>query len=178
MLTFERDIAMQSFFDQHNILWKQSQLHGVIRKLKSRRDWEKRWELTMRADPKIIDLNSFKFQNLDTDLYASLQGKPLSGDIATRNKNFQQGGEYWAWRYLESFAKERHANYSRHISKPYLSRKGCDRLSPYLAYGNISMRMVYHYTNQFYEKSANKKAMLDFVSRTALALPFYAEIRK
>ncbi|MFZ0595399.1 MAG: FAD-binding domain-containing protein, partial [Flavobacterium sp.] len=77
----------------------------------------------------------------------------------------QQGGEYWAWRYLESFAKERHVNYSKHISKPDLSRKGCSRLSPYLTYGNISMRMVYHYTNQFYEASPNKRAMLNFVSR-------------
>lgn len=165
MLTFERDLAMQSFFDQNNILWKQSQLHGVIRKLKSRQDWENRWEYIMRSDPKMIDINSFKFENLETDFYTNLKGKPLSSDITARNKNFQQGGEYWAWRYLESFAKERHVNYSRHISKPYLSRKGCSRLSPYLTYGNISMRMVYHYTNQFYEASANKRAMLDFVSR-------------
>ncbi|HSN48673.1 MAG TPA: FAD-binding domain-containing protein, partial [Flavobacterium sp.] len=52
-----------------------------------------------------------------------------------------------------------------HISKPALSRKGCSRLSPYLAYGNISMRMVYQYTNQFYETSKNKRAILNFVSR-------------
>jgi deoxyribodipyrimidine photo-lyase len=38
-------------------------------------------------------------------------------------------------------------------------------LSPYLAYGNISMRMVYQYTNQFYETSKNKRAILNFVSR-------------
>ncbi|QSB25453.1 cryptochrome/deoxyribodipyrimidine photo-lyase family protein [Flavobacterium sp. CLA17] len=164
-VTFDRDIAMQSFFDDHNIQWKQSQLHGVIRKLKSRQDWEKRWEIVMRTDPRIIDLNAFQFENLDADFYTNLKGKTLSKDITEHNKNFQQGGEYWAWRYLESFAKERHVNYSRHISKPALSRKGCSRLSPYLAYGNISMRMVYHYTNQFYETSPNQKAMLNFVSR-------------
>jgi deoxyribodipyrimidine photo-lyase len=38
-------------------------------------------------------------------------------------------------------------------------------MSPYLAYGNISMRMVYQYTNQFYESSKNKRAILNFVSR-------------
>jgi deoxyribodipyrimidine photo-lyase len=36
--TFDRDIDMRSFFDYHNIQWKQSKLHGVIRKLKSRKD--------------------------------------------------------------------------------------------------------------------------------------------
>ncbi|MEO7979135.1 deoxyribodipyrimidine photo-lyase [Flavobacterium sp.] len=164
-VTFDRDIAMQFFFDDHKILWKQSQLHGVIRKLISREDCEKRWEKTMRAAPKMIELNAFEFEDLDPDYYQKIKGKALSTEITNRHENFQQGGEYWAWRYLESFAKERHVNYSKHISKPDLSRKGCSRLSPYLTYGNISMRMVYQYTNQFYEASPNKRAMLNFVSR-------------
>ena len=164
-ITFDRDVSMQSFFDEKNIYWKQSQMHGVIRKLKSRNDWDKRWEKVMRAEPKIIDLNTFQFESLANDFYAKLKGNELPLAITTRNKNFQQGGEYWAWRYLDSFAKERHVNYSKHISKPNLSRKGCSRLSPYLTYGNISMRMIYQYTNQFYEGSPNKRAMLNFVSR-------------
>ncbi|RKR05523.1 deoxyribodipyrimidine photo-lyase family protein (cryptochrome) [Flavobacterium sp. 90] len=163
--TFERDISMQSFFNNHKIIWKQSQLHGVIRKLKSRQNWDERWEKVMRADPRIIDLNTIKFESLDADFYLNLKGKTLSKEITERNENFQQGGEYWAWRYLKSFAEERHVNYSKHISKPSLSRKSCSRLSPYLTYGNISMRMVYQYTNQFYEASPNQKAMLNFVSR-------------
>lgn len=164
-LTFDRDIAMQSFFDTHNISWKQSQMHGVIRRLKSRKDWDKQWEQVMRAVPKMIDLNTITFQNLDADFYQKVRGIELPKAITIRNDNFQKGGEYWAWRYLDSFAKERHVNYSKHISKPELSRKGCSRLSPYLTYGNISMRMVYQYTNQFYESSPNKRAMLNFVSR-------------
>lgn len=164
-VTFDRDIAMQSFFDDNTIHWKQSQLHGVIRKLKSRKDWDKRWENVMRAEPKMININELNTETLETNFYTRLKGNSLSKDITTSHKNFQQGGEYWAWRYLDSFVKERHVNYSKHISKPNLSRKGCSRLSPYLAYGNISMRMVYQYTNQFYESSTNKRAMLNFVSR-------------
>ena len=164
-ITFDRDTKMQLFFDENNILWKQSQMHGVIRRLKSRSDWDKRWENVMRADPKIIELNTLKIENLDFDFYSNLKGNELPNEIITRNKNFQQGGEYWAWRYLDSFVKERHINYSKHISKPSLSRKGCSRLSPYLTYGNISMRMIYQYTNQHYEGSSNKRAMLNFVSR-------------
>ena len=164
-VTFDRDLEMQRYFTKNGIEWKEYQLHGVIRKLKSRKDWDKRWETVMRDTPKIIDLNSLKTENLDSDLYAQLKGESLDKEITTRNKNFQQGGEYWAWRYLDSFVKERYVNYSKHISKPNLSRKGCSRLSPYLAYGNISMRMIYQYTNQFYEKASNKRAMLNFVSR-------------
>ena len=164
-VTFDRDIAMQSFFDLNKILWKQSQMHGVIRKLKSRIDWDKRWEKVMRDVPKIIELNNFKIENLESNFYDSLKGNALPKAITTRNKNFQQGGENLAWRYLDSFVKERYVNYSKHISKPSLSRKGCSRLSPYLTYGNISMRMIYQYTNQHYETSKNKRAILNFVSR-------------
>ena len=164
-ITFDRDTKMQLFFDENYIHWKQSQMHGVIRKLKSRSDWDKQWENVMRDNPKIIDLNTLEIEILDIDFYSNLKGNELPNEIITRNKNFQQGGEFWAWRYLDSFVKERYVNYSKHISKPSLSRKGCSRLSPYLTYGNISMRMIYHYTNQHYENSNNKRAMLNFVSR-------------
>jgi deoxyribodipyrimidine photo-lyase len=164
-LTFDRDIAMKAFFQKNNISWKESQMHGVIRRLKSRQHWDKRWEAVMRAEPKIIDAAHFNLVQLEDDFYDSVRGENLPEDITTRNKNFQQGGEHLAWRYLDSFVKERYVNYSKHISKPALSRKGCSRLSPYLAYGNISMRMIYQYTNQFYETSKNKRAILNFVSR-------------
>lgn len=164
-ITYDRDVAMQQFFDKKNTIWKQFQMHGVIRKLKSRQDWDKRWEAVMRDTPKIIDLSDLKLVALQPDFYDCLKGETLPNEITTPNKNFQQGGENLAWRYLDSFVKDRYVNYSKHISKPALSRKGCSRLSPYLAYGNISMRMVYQYTNQFYETSKNKRAILNFVSR-------------
>jgi deoxyribodipyrimidine photo-lyase len=164
-VTYDRDIAMQEFFQENNILWKEFQMHGVIRKLKSRQNWDKRWEQVMRANPKITKESDLNLVSLNNDFYAQIKGKNLSTEITTSNKNFQQGGEILAWRYLDSFVKERYVNYSKHISKPALSRKGCSRLSPYLTYGNISMRMVYQYTNQFYETSKNKRAILNFVSR-------------
>lgn len=164
-ITFDRDIAMQELFKQNHIIWKEFQLHGVIRKLKSRQNWDKRWEEVMRVHPKIIKESDLKTIELKTDLYDLIKGKTLSKEITIPNKNFQQGGETLAWRYLDSFVKERYVNYSKHISKLALSRKGCSRLSPYLAYGNISMRMVYQYTNQHYETAANKRAILNFISR-------------
>lgn len=164
-LTYDRDIVMQAFFKENSISWKEFQLHGVIRKLKSRQHWEKRWEDVMRAEPKMIKEQDLNTISLDLEFYNSNKGAELPSEITTPNKNFQQGGESLAWRYLDSFVKERYVNYSKHISKPSLSRRGCSRLSPYLAYGNISMRMVYQYTNQFYEGSKNKRAILNFVSR-------------
>jgi deoxyribodipyrimidine photo-lyase len=164
-VTFDRDIQMQHFFKENKIIWKEFQMHGVIRKLKSRQNWDKRWEIVMRGEIKNIKLETLNLETLNEEFYDSIKGAILPEEITTPNKNFQQGGENLAWRYLDSFVKERYVNYSKHISKPALSRKGCSRLSPYLTYGNISMRAIYQYTNQFYETSKNKRAILNFVSR-------------
>jgi deoxyribodipyrimidine photo-lyase len=164
-LTFERDKQMLSLFNQHGIIWHEYQTNGIIRRLKSRAVWEKRWESKMTAPPKLVDEKNWQFALVDDSLVSMLKGPALNKAITQRNKNFQEGGEYWAWRYMDSFIKERHINYSKHISKPLLSRKGCSRLSPYLAYGNISMRMVYQYTRQHYDQSPNKRALANFISR-------------
>lgn len=164
-LTFDRDIEIQGFCKSNHIKWKEYQMHGVIRKLKSRTNWEERWQQKMTELPKLVNEDHWNILSLNESVFKAIKGDPLSPEITNRNKNFQQGGEYWAWRYMDSFIKERYVNYSKHISKPLLSRKGCSRLSPYLTYGNISMRMVYQYTKQHYNTSENKRALTNFVSR-------------
>jgi deoxyribodipyrimidine photo-lyase len=164
-ISYDRDIAISKFFKEKNINWKEYQTNGIIRRLKSRSNWDERWQQKMTEFPKLVNEENWNFCKLEETIYNLIKGENLPNEITTRNKNFQQSGEYWAWRYMESFIKERYVNYSKHISKPSLSRKGCSRLSPYLAYGNISMRMVYQYTMQHYEKSTNKRALSNFISR-------------
>lgn len=164
-LTYERDKAMKNLFNSHHINWHEYQTNGIVRRLKTRKHWEKLWELQMTAAPKLVDEQHWNTVHLDSKIYSAIKGLALNTAITTRNKNFQEGGEYWAWRYLDNFIKERHVNYSKHISKPLLSRTGCSRLSPYLTYGNISMRMVYQYTRQHYNSSPNKRALANFISR-------------
>ena len=164
-LTYERDKAIKILFKKHNIAWHEYQTNGIIRRLKSRQEWEKRWETKMNEHPKFIDEENLNLVTLNENIYNQIKGPKLSNDITTHHKDFQQGGESFAWRYLNNFIKERHVNYSKHISKPSLSRKGCSRLSPYLTYGNISMRMVYQYTRQNYNTALNKRALSNFVSR-------------
>jgi deoxyribodipyrimidine photo-lyase len=164
-LTYERDKTMQILFKKNNIHWQEFQTNGIIRKLKSRKTWGDLWEKHMISPARMAKEKDWNAVNLDSDFYHSIKGETLSTEITTRNKNFQEGGEYYAWRYLDSFMKTRHVNYSYHISKPLLSRKGCSRMSPYLAYGNISMRMVFQYTKQHYQNSENKRALSNFISR-------------
>jgi len=164
-LTYERDKEIKKLLQNHNVKWKEYQTNGIIRKLKSRKEWQKRWEEKMLSQPSIVIENELNVIHLDEQIKTAIEGPELPAEITTRNKNFQEGGEYWAWRYLNNFIQERHVNYSKHISKPLLSRTGCSRLSPYLAYGNISMRMVYKYTRENYSTSLNKRALSNFISR-------------
>lgn len=164
-ITFDRDLTIKDFCVKNNIHWTEYQHNGVVRKLKSRKDWERLWKQKMEEAPKIIDENNWNFLNFDSKLYNSLKGPKLKVEISTENKSFLAGGESMAWRYLQSFLKDRYVNYSKHISKPALSRKSCSRISPYLSYGNLSMRMVYQFTVQHYQKSENKRALSNFISR-------------
>ena len=163
-LTFQRDLKMKTFFTDRNIIWKESKIHGVIRKLKTRANWDKRWKQTMLQP--IISLEPSKWHTimLKEEVLNSLK-QQLPENITTSNKLFQPGGETKAIKYLTSFLKERSVNYSKHISKPLLSRTGCSRLSPYLTYGNISMRTVYQTTLERYQTAKNKRALSNFISR-------------
>ena len=164
-ITYDRDIAVQQFCQENAIKWKEYQQNGIIRKLKSRKNWEQRWKQKMQETPKIIDDHYHNYAALDDTFYQQTKGTELPAEITTANPNFQPGGESYAWKYLQSFLKERYVNYSKHISKPALSRKGCSRLSPYISYGNISVRMVYQYTMQHYAQADNKRALSNFISR-------------
>jgi deoxyribodipyrimidine photo-lyase len=164
-LTFDRDLEMKSWFTKHNILWNESITGGVVRRLKSREEWDALWKDTMLSPVIKTDLKQVQWFHLEDAEYQQIRGEELPKEIKEANPNFQVGGTSLGLRYLKSFLSERYVNYSRHISKPLLSRKGCSRISPYLAYGNVSMRMVYQATLHVYQTSKNKRALANFISR-------------
>jgi len=164
-ITYDRDLAVKQYCSINNIAWKESRHNGVIRKLKSRKEWQQRWKETMLQAAQPIDLQNLKTILLDETIYDNIKGPELDIAIRTPYPSFQQGGETFAWKYLKSFLSERYVNYSKYISKPALSRKGCSRISPYLSYGNISMRLVFQHTAQHYAQASNKRALSNFISR-------------
>jgi deoxyribodipyrimidine photo-lyase len=164
-LTFKRDKKMASFFSNHEIEWNESESNGIVRKLKDRGDWTKIWDQQMTASPYLIQEEFSNYYQLPESWYLNHCGEPLPTAITSPASGFQRGGETLAWRYLMSFLSDRYQRYSTDISKPLQSRKSCSRLSPYLAYGNISMRMVYQTTQLHFKKAKNKRALSNFISR-------------
>ncbi len=163
-LTYARDKELAAFFSKNNIFWKEIPTNGIVRRLKSRTTWEQHWEQRMSRALCEVDWSQLVTLVLPGEVMSLLKTESLSADITKSHPQFQKGGERMAHRYLDDFLEKRHVNYSRHISKPLFSRTGCSRLSPYLSYGNISMRQVIHKTMQAYE-AGSKKDLRNFISR-------------
>ncbi len=164
-LSYQRDREVLQFCQENAIAWKETPTNGIIRKLGSRKTWQARWEKTMTQAPILQREENWNLVQLSDAFYQKWKGEDLPKNWTIRNKNFQEGGEYWAWKYLDTFIQDRHVTYSKSISKPEASRRACSRISPYLAYGNISMRMVYTYTMNHYKNAKNKRALSNFISR-------------
>jgi deoxyribodipyrimidine photo-lyase len=159
-LTFQRDQKVLDFCKTNSWNWMEFPTNGIVRKLKSRKVWNERW--LERMTTPIIDVPLQKLNSIDA---SSTIGLSIPKEVQTSNPSFQKGGETLAWRYYNSFLKDRFKNYQKHISKPDLSRTGCSRLSPYLAYGNISMKMVYQKACEKLENTSNKRPLQNFISR-------------
>ena len=170
--TFERDKLFRKFCKNNLITWKENDNNGIQRGLKDRKLWNKECEKYLTQPQFEFDATSEKFISLET--ISKLEKHFTIQDIRVFGiSNFQNGGSSMAMKYLNSFFdKGRYKNYSFHISKPDLSRKACSRLSPYLAWGNVSIRQVYQYAKEFRKISGNKKQIDAFTSRLRWQIHF------
>ncbi|MGB6036333.1 MAG: deoxyribodipyrimidine photo-lyase, partial [Cryomorphaceae bacterium] len=144
--TYERDIALIEYFSKEGITWNEYQQNGVIRKLKSRQSWQKRWYGYMSAETKNPDLKVLEDRSVINKTEIT-DGLPYPSWVAN-NPLRQSAKREKGMLYLQSFCKERSKNYGKGISKPELSRKSCSRMSPYLSWGIFSVREVYQAMNQ------------------------------
>lgn len=138
-ISWNRDKAIAELLNSHGVQWKECQRDGIVRGIKNRDGWDKQWYVTMN-EPQVQnrfmknELESFKNPfPLEPEFKKQLEEYP---------KKFQPAGETNAWRYLKSFVEGRGRTYNRHISKPTESRTSCGRTSPYLAWGNISIKQA------------------------------------
>lgn len=163
--SFKRDLALKKTFEQKGITWTEFQTNGIIRGIKNRRHWNKKWIEFMHLPICEVNTSKLLLFALDNSLFNKYSEHNLPNELRELHKSFQPGGEISALKYAGSFFQERHKNYSKTISKPLLSRKSCSRLSPYLAYGNLSMRQVYQMALSTKENGGCKRSLSNFISR-------------
>ena len=161
-LSWKKDKEISKFCKKNNIIWQQFQRDGIIRGLKNRNFWDKKWYEYVNQD---IVKNNFSCSLINNFTHPYSLKKELKEILTNYPKEFQPAGESNAIKYLNSFTKDRGKNYSKHISKPLESRKSCGRLSPYLSWGNISSRQAYQYIKKHKNYTKNKRAFNGIITR-------------
>lgn len=168
-VTYQRDKTVSQLCKRHNIRWEESPYAGVKRGIRNRKNWNKRWHARMEQPVANIDWHQASpsaspagWLNPDPSFFPALS---LPDEILQPHEGFQRGGETIAHQYLHSFLWERAARYNMSISKPLASRTGCSRLSPYLAWGNLSVRQVYQATQAVMREVPYAFQLKSFASR-------------
>ncbi len=161
-LTYTIDKCLKQLFVNQNVTWVEYQRDGIMRGIKNRVTWDKAW-FAMAHSPVVH--NTYTKGKTVLWKHGFLLPNTLMDDVRNYPSQYQPAGESFAWKYLQSFTKERIQNYSRHISKPQLSRISCSRLSPYLAWGNINIRQVFQFVYQDALGKKNKNPHNNFLTR-------------
>jgi len=165
LITFNRDKQVNVLFKNNLIAWHQYQHNGVIRGIKNRNNWSALWHSYMHQPIIHNNPEHINWFNPDKEAQKALFLQKIPGAFTQVDSHFQPGGEKYAWQYLQSFISQRSNNYGAHISKPAQSRVSCSRLSPYIAYGNISIRQVYQNCIQALQQQKSNRGLSLFLSR-------------
>ncbi len=163
-VTYQRDHQIEHWCRSNGIPWFQYPQNGVMRGLKDRNGWAKNWYGFMKQPTVDPDLSDIPFVDAQTVTDLMSRFPPIHMSTNPTN-SYQSGGELYGQAVLKGFLEERAGNYNKHISKPKESRQSCSRLSPYLSWGNLSLRQVFKASQQVRAQGQWKGPMAAFQSR-------------
>ena len=145
-LTFDRDKAVKRWCGSRGIDYCEFPQNGSRRGLRRRDGWAEQVDAYFASPPLTPPLAQLRPPPAPP--LGALGEDSLPEAFRRPDPAFQPGGETMAWRYADSFFRERSRQYSRLLSKPAASRQACSRLSPYLAFGCISARELMQYSRR------------------------------
>lgn len=148
--TYQRDRALATWCKTIGVLWKEFPTNGVERPCTSLKGWNARWINRMNQPMFDPDFSQFQSVSPSQELLDWFHVHAWNPEFRESEKEagMQPGGESTGLKYLSDFLHHRYIHYARLISKPTESRRSCSRISPYLAWGNLSMRMVWQACEQ------------------------------
>lgn len=161
-ITYRRDQAVASWTGKAGIRFLESAQNGVVRRLKERDGWARQWETRMSQPIIGLPEEICAAENLSACPIPDAAGLGLN--VSARDPELT-GGESAADRVLESFLSGRGTRYHREMSSPNTAYQSCSRLSPYLAWGCISMRTVVQRVRVAAGDAIPKVAAHSFLSR-------------
>ena len=140
-VSYQRDLAVARWCAAHGVIFEETPQTGVVRRLRDRDGWHRHWARfmarpTLRA-PLRVEPDPAPAGTLVLPTPAALG---LTDDMPAHQR--QPGGRAAGLAVLEAFLHDRCGRYRGGISSPLSAPDACSRLSPYLAWGCLSMREV------------------------------------
>ena len=161
--SYQRDMRMAHWFRERGVDWLELPNKGVRRACRNRNGWDQAWRSYMNTSIREIPLETLRVHRVD-DLPDPTND--LRSKLEVPSDKMQKGGRTHGLRRLQAFLSAPDlGRYSRLMSKPTESRESCSRLSPYLAWGHLSMREVVQAAQKKRNEGKNKTALRSFLSR-------------
>lgn len=149
--TYRRDLRVKDACEALGIRWREYPQNGVVRGPHDRNGWAKHWAKIMSQQPPPAPGSWYVPGDVMRDIEVLDCGERQAHDFGiprSQRTDVQRGGRDAAHATLASFLDWRGANYRSDMSSPVEGTLGCSRVSPYLAWGNLSVREVYQATRQ------------------------------
>lgn len=137
--TYARDRRVAAWARSHGIPWHQCPQFGVVRGLRNRDGWARRWEARMAEALTPPPTALPPLAGISAGAIPTATELGLAADSCPQR---QSGGRRQGLALLESFLAERGRAYHRELSSPLTAFRSCSRLSPHLAWGTLSLREV------------------------------------
>jgi deoxyribodipyrimidine photo-lyase len=143
-VSYARDRRVRKWAREAGVEFVEVPQTGVVRRLRSRNGWNRQWEARMESPAAILRPADGQ-GGLDAVRHLKSHGLLSGRDLghATDSTERQRGGEPVAADVLDDFLSRRGRSYAGGISSPLSAATSCSRLSPYLAFGALSMRTVW-----------------------------------
>ena len=141
-ISYERDKRVAAWCREHGIEWREFPSNGVVRRLTSRDAWSEIWmERMKQASLPAPDFLGKPVGELSPNGIMQPQWMGLQGEDKPLR---QKGGRKQAALLFKEFMNHRVSSYRQSMSSPLTAVDTCSRLSPYIAYGTLSIREVVH----------------------------------
>lgn len=138
--TYDRDLRVRAWLRSQVIPWFEYPQNGVLRGLTNRDRWAASWR--QRMIQPVADLPA----NIASVAQKAAPSLPKASDLhlsGARHVSCQVGGQTQARLTLNSFLETRGSQYRSAMSSPITAQQQCSRLSPYIAWGCITIKQVH-----------------------------------
>ena len=142
--TFARDRAVASWCHHQQVQWAELPQFGVVRALRDRNQWQAAWEafVAQPITPAPQHITPPAAWGVRASTPQAVPTATALGLMQADKPHRQRGGRPMGEAVLRSFLHQRAQHYRGGISSPLTAPNACSRLSPYLAYGCLSLREV------------------------------------